>query len=548
MFAIQSAKKLFFAFLILGGGIGLATTLTDEFEIAKNLELYSNVFRELNTYYVDEVPPEDLMKSGLDAMLKSLDPYTTYIPAQEVERFRSSITGSYAGIGTRVRATASGGLITAIYPDGPAHKAGLMAGDTLLFIDEVSLKGKALSEISQELRGKMGQAMQLTVHRPGQSKKLTFSLRRQNILINNLPHYEVLPGKIAYFSLTTFSEKAGQHLGEALEALQEKEKLNGVILDLRGNTGGLLSEAVNVINVFVPRGREVVSIQGREKSQQQIFRTLNMPIDSSIALAVLINERSASASEIVAGAIQDLDRGVIVGQPSFGKGLVQNTVDLPYGAKLKLTTARYYIPSGRCIQSLEYENGTPKVIADSLRQAFSTLAGRKVYDGGGIRPDLVHENQEWLSLKKQLLASPAIFDFGVAYRSQNKLPKDLDNWSLQAKDFDDFMALMDKNAYLKKSKTALALEQFEQKLDQEGTLKIALDKELKALEKGLRSQERNKLLAAKDKILHLLEVEIVEQEKLRAAAIAHSLKADHCLDMALELLGKKKKYQRLLMP
>ena len=548
MFAIKSAKKLLFAFLILGGGIGLATTLTDEFEIAKNLELYANVYRELNTYYVDDIPPEDLMKSGLDAMLKSLDPYTTYIPADEVERFRSSITGSYAGIGTRVRAVSAGGLVTAIYPNGPAHKAGLMAGDTILYVDEVALNGKQLSEISQELRGKMGQAMQLTVHRPGQAKNLTFSLRRQNILINNLPHYEVLPGKIAYFSLTTFSEKAGQHLGEALEALQEKEKLNGVILDLRGNTGGLLSEAVNVINVFVPRGREVVSIQGREKSQQQIFRTLNMPIDSSIALAVLINERSASASEIVAGAIQDLDRGIIIGQRSFGKGLVQNTVDLPHGAKLKLTTARYYIPSGRCIQSLEYENGEPKVIADSLRQAFQTLAGRKVYDGGGVRPDLPYENKEWLSLKKQLLASPAIFDFGVQYRSKNKLPEDLEKWSLKAQDFDDFMALMDKNAYLKKSKTALALEKFEKELAKEGEMEKALSQELASLEKGLSNLERNKILAAKDKILHLLEVEIVEQEKLIAAGIAHSLKADSCLDMALELLGKEKKYQALLTP
>ena len=379
--------------LVLVVVIGTSTSISTEnnkyFEISKNIEIFSNLYRELNTYYVDDLDPGKLMRTGIEAMVTSLDPYTNYISESDIEGYRFMTEGRYNGIGALSRRIGDYVTIVELYEGQPADLAGLRPGDQIMKVDENDAKGKNSEQINEFLRGFPGKEIKLTVNRPGYKNPVEIRLVLGEVSVPNVPYSGIVSDDIGYIALSTFTREAGRNVGKALRALKEENPdLKGLIFDLRGNGGGLLSEAVNVSNIFIPRGELVVTTRGKVKEWDRNYDTQNQPVDMEIPLVVLIDGGSASASEIVCGVIQDYDRGILIGQQSYGKGLVQNTRDVGYNAKVKMTTAKYYIPSGRCIQSVEYDDGEPVNIPDDERQAFQTRNGRKVLDGGGVRPDI----------------------------------------------------------------------------------------------------------------------------------------------------------------
>lgn len=537
-------KKFLVPTIILSGVLGLATTLTDDFEIAKNLEIYSNIYRDLNIYYVDEIDPEILMRTGLESMLHSLDPYTTYIPAEEVEQFRSSITGHYGGMGATIAPQGQFAVISEVYENSPAYKIGLRAGDKLIAASGVSLKGKTVKEISLIMRGQAGTVIKAEIQRPGSEAPLFFDIKREDVNVNNLPFYDVLDGGIGYIALTTFTENAGKNVNSALMELKNKKQLKGLVLDLRGNTGGLLAEAVNVVNVFVNKGEDVVSIKGRDKEKQQIFKTLHAPVDTELPLVVLIDGNSASASEIVAGAIQDLDRGIIIGRKSYGKGLVQNTRDLPFGAKLKITTARYYIPSGRCIQSLQYKDGRPTTIADSLREAFKTKNGRTVYDGGGVTPDVAIQQDDFRKILNSLNRENLIFDYAVEYRIRHESIATAKDFKLGEADFKDFVGFLNRRNYNYITETEASLTALTKNAKLEN-YEVALSPQIEEMKKILEKDKRDMLETFKKELLFELQRRICLSYHLERGALQNATQSDPNILKALELLASEQ-YKAIL--
>lgn len=529
----------------VGAFIGLAASPDNDFEIAKNLDIFSNVFRELNTYYVDEINPEKLMRTGLDAMLKSLDPYTVYIAPSEVEGFQSSITGRYAGIGASVGSRDGNVIISDLYENSPAQKAGIKIGDVLVSADGNSLQGKTTREVSDILRGLAGTDVKVEVQRNGETKNIPLTIRREEIRIPNVPYYGIIDKNTAYIALSGFSENAGKNVTSALMELKSQTEIKSVVLDLRGNSGGLLSEAVNVCNVFVRKGETVVQIKGKDKDQHQSFRTLNHAIDLELPLAVLIDHGSASASEIVAGAIQDLDRGVVIGQRSYGKGLVQNTRDVGYKAKVKLTSARYYIPSGRCIQTMQYKDGKPVAIADSARAAFKTRNGRTVYDGGGIQPDIVTEKKEWSKLRSHLEKKFLVFDYATQYTQKHNTITAAANFSLGDADFKNFLDFLQKKNYTYLTETEQRLQDLEKKAKEEQYLSV-IEAELAEIKKTIERDKAQELKDYKDEILHWLQTEIARRYYFERGALENSVQSDKELQRALETLRDQTAYNKAL--
>ena len=538
-------SKLTIACIVVVGLMGISTELND-FEIAKNLEIFSNIYRELNTFYVDEVDPEHLMETGVEAMLSSLDPYTTYIPADEVAQFRSTITGKYGGVGASIVQGKKHVIISLPYEGGPAQKSGLQVGDKMLEIDGESVVGNTIREVSSKMRGIPGSEVKIKVERIGKDAPLAVTLKRAEIKVSNTPYYGVVDGDIGYIVLSTFSENAGRNVANALTELKEKHDLKGVVLDLRGNTGGLLTEAVNVVNVFVKKGSMVVQIKGRDKERNQIFRTLNNPIDSDIPVSVLIDGGSASASEIVAGAIQDLDRGVIIGQRSYGKGLVQNTRDLSFGAKVKLTTARYYIPSGRCIQALKYNNGKPEQISDSLRTPYQTMGGRAVYDGGGIQPDVVLDNKTFLKIMRTLRKDLYLFDYAALYKSKHTSIAKAGDFKLTDKDFEDFLAFLKEKGYTYKTNTERLLDNLEREAKGEA-YEEQVQEELADIKTILEESSQGELKKQKDRLLNILQRYIAMNYYYESGGIEAGANADVEISKATSLLKNKTAYQNILI-
>ncbi len=408
-FSIPRIFILILLFITLG-----AFTLNNDrlYEISKNIEIFVNVYKEINTNYVDDVDPSTLMRTGIDAMLESLDPYTNYISESQVESYRISDQGTYDGLGAKTKTI--NGILTITEPleGGAAFQAGLKAGDQVLEVNGLKTEGKTSEDLDRLVRGVVGTTINLTVKKYGESNQETVVLTRTGIEIPNVPYEGMVKDDIAYISLTTFTMNAGKNVGSALRKLKrENKELKGVILDLRQNGGGLLREAIAVSNIFINQGEEIVSTKGKVRERDQYFKTMGVPIDLEIPLAVLIDKRSASASEIVSGTIQDLDRGVLIGQRSYGKGLVQNTMEVGYQSRVKVTTSKYYIPSGRCIQSVDYENGEPKDIADADRNTFYTRNKRPVLDGGGVTPDIIMEDEDKLALMKVLEEENILFEY-----------------------------------------------------------------------------------------------------------------------------------------
>ncbi len=513
------------------------------FEISKNIEIFSNLYKELNTNYVDDLDPGALMKIGADAMMNSLDPYTNYFSETQIEGFQYLVEGKFDGIGAETKKIGDYVTITDVFKNSPALKAGLKAGDRITSINAADAKGKSKSDVLNILRGAPGTEVELQVSRPGQEELIDVVVQRGGSSVPNVPYSGFVEDHIGYISLTTFTNNAGRNVANALRDLKtEDPDIEGVVLDLRGNGGGLLREAINVSNVFIDKGEEVVSTRGKVKDWDNTYATRNDPVDKDIRVAVLINNKSASASEIVSGVLQDLDRGVLVGQRSYGKGLVQNTRDIGYNAKIKLTTAKYYIPSGRCIQSVEYENGEPKDIPDEQRAKFKTRKGREVLDGGGVKPDVFVEPGKRPTIVKALQDQDIIFDYVTQYVLDHPEIDSADAFTFE--DYDGFIRFVKKSAFEYKTVSETKLAQLRSALEKE-EMDEAIASEMEKSAKLIEKEKEKHLVQYQDEIRHLIEQDIVGRYYYQYGKIRNRLKNDADLTRAIEVL-KSDEYDLIL--
>lgn len=529
-----------------------AATGADLFEVGKNIDIFTSVYKELNTYYVDDVDPNKLMRTGIDAMLESLDPYTNYISEAELEGYKFQITGNYGGIGASIRPIEGKQTVIECFEGFAAEKAGLIPGDIILEIDGKKLSDVNDDEITDLLRGSPGTTLTLKVNRPFVEKTFDVVVTREDIDVHNVPYYGFVEEGIGYIILSQFTEDAGLNVGNAVKELKKiNPNMNGLILDLRGNPGGLLREAVNVSNVFINKGEAVCSTLGKVKEWDKTFNTLNSAIDSKISLVVLTNSSSASASEIVAGTIQDYDRGVILGEKSFGKGLVQTTRDISYNTKLKLTTAKYYIPSGRCIQALDYAHRNPDgsvgKLPDSLKTAFKTKSGRTVYDGGGIDPDVKVERESYRDITISLIRKNLIFNYATLYHFEHSTIGDAKTFSMSDKEYDAFVTWLRDKEYDYTTATEKDLEYLEESAKEDAYYDAVKD-DIASLKTKINHDKEKDLYKFKDEILAELNAEIVARYYNEDGRIEANFDQDKEIQKAVAVLKDAKTYQELLIP
>lgn len=542
--------RIFLMGSITGVAIMALVSFDNYFEISKNLEIYSAIMKELNIYYVDEIKPGDLTKTGVDAMLESLDPYTVYIPESMVEDHRMSTTGQYGGIGAVVRKKGDYVVITEPYENSPAQKAGLQAGDLIVEVAGQSTKGKSTDDVVKFLRGAPNTSVQMKVKREGVANEVVIDLTREEIKIPNVPYYGMVDNEIGYIKLKGFTNNAGGDVNAALTDLKQKNAgMKGVILDLRGNPGGLLREAINVVNVFVDKNQTVVSTKGKVSEWNKTYKTINAATDQNVPLAVLVDRGSASASEIVSGTIQDLDRGVIIGQRSFGKGLVQTTRPLIYNAQLKLTTSKYYIPSGRCIQALDYSHrnadGSVGSIPDSLRSKFKTKSGRFVYDGGGIYPDVSIKPRKYSHILQSLVINNLIFDYATIYKSKHPEIASARDFVLTEADYTDFIIFLQDKSYEYKTESEKLLDEFKKIAEKEHYYND-LQLEFDALVTKKKATKSNDLQKFKPEILEFITEEIVSRYYYQKGRIESSFANDAELKEAVAILKDNNRYKTIL--
>lgn len=543
-------KRILYPIALVVVLVGLAFTGPAEryFEIAKNLDIFATLFKEVNALYVDEVNPNTLVRTGIDAMLASLDPYTNYIPEDEVEDFRTINTGQYGGIGAVTREIGNRTVVTMIMEGYGAQKGGLKIGDEVLKIDDLELSKLSREQSSQLMKGQVGTPVSLTVRRIGVEQPIKLDFKREKIKVNNVPYFGMVGKDIAYIHLSDFTPDAGKEVRNALVALKE-QGAQGVILDLRGNPGGLLIEAVNITNLFLPKGKMVVSTKGKIPENNLNYETLNNPTDTEIPVAVLINRGSASASEIVAGTLQDYDRGVVLGEKSYGKGLVQVSRPLSYNSQLKVTTAKYYTPTGRCIQVLDYghrrDDGSVGSIPDSLKKAFKTTNGRTVYDGGGIEPDVKIQPIEAHPLTQVLFEKGFIFDFATQYVYKHQQPADARNFNLSDEDYQQFITWMKDKNYSYKSYLEFGLQQFSEEAKKEKYYSD-LKNQIEQIQNRIAESKRNELVMYKDQIKMLLEEEIVSRYFLEKGGIETGFKHDQEVKKAIDVLHNAPQYKKIL--
>jgi carboxyl-terminal processing protease len=533
-------------------GLTAFTNTASFFEVSKNLDIFTTLYKELNTYYVDELNPDHLIQSGVDEMCNSLDPYTDYITAENMADYRTQTTGRYGGIGAIIGTRGDWVTITDPYDGFPAAKAGLRAGDKVISIDNKLARKLASDDVSRMLKGKAGTNVVVKISRleaDGKEKEMSFTLTREEIKIKNVPYYGTIGKDIGYIRLTGFTEKASSEVRTALNMLIAKNKIKGLIVDLRGNPGGLLNEAINIANVFVDKNIEIVSTKGKTEDQNKQYPTLNDPVDTKIPMTVLVDGGSASAAEIVTGSMQDLDRAVIIGQRTYGKGLVQSTHSLPYNAKLKITTAKYYIPSGRCIQAINYadraKDGSVKRKADSLKVAFKTLGGRTVYDGVGIDPDIKIEPEKLSQIGIALITKNLMFDYATEYRSKNESIGSAKNFRLSDKEYDEFVAYVSKQGFSYETRSEKMIDALKETAEKEKTYDaIASDYDM--MKKAMMHDKTKDLYKEKKQIKGILEEEIASRYTLNAGRIEASFKNDEEINKALEVLNDEAKIKSIL--
>jgi carboxyl-terminal processing protease len=548
----KEIMKKKFKIIILGIVLAITSVIsvgfTDNyFEISKNLDIFTTLYKELNTFYVDETDPGELMKEGIDKMLKSLDPYTTYIPESEIEDFRFMTTGQYGGIGAMITKRKEFVFISEPYEGFPAQKAGLMAGDKILEINGKSAKSKTTEEVSKVLKGQPNTSVTLLIERPHLDKPFEVTFEREKVSVKSVPYSAYIEDGIGYVKLRSFTRNCSKDIKSAIEDLKKETELKGLILDLRSNPGGLLNESVDIVNLFVEKGEEVVSTRGKIKSWEKSYIANNKPLDTAVPLVILINSSSASASEIVSGAIQDLDRGVVIGQRSYGKGLVQQTRKLSYNSQLKLTVAKYYIPSGRCIQALDYSNrnedGSVGKIADSLMTSFQTKNGREVFDGGGINPDIITETGIFSNIIVSLFRERLFFDYATDFRFEND--SIATDFIFSDSNYEHFVDYLSGKEYTYKTKTEEALEKLKEKATDEKYFE-SLSDEYEALLTQLVANKGDDLFTNKEEIKEILTGEIRSRYFYQIGRIEAALNFDPELEKALEILQNKEEYDQIL--
>ncbi len=540
-------KKFIFVLVFLFVCLGF---VNNYFETSKHLEIFTSLFKELNIYYVDDTNPGQLIEAAVDEMLETLDPYTSYMPESEIEDFKIQTTGQYGGIGSLIRKRDDYVIIAEPYRDFPAQKAGLKAGDVLLEIGGKSMKNKTTSDVSGILKGQPNTSVNVLIKRYGVNEPMLISLTREKIQLKCVPYFGFIEKNIAYVRLTSFTDKATKSIRFALEELQKDKKIGGLVLDLRGNPGGLLREAVNVCNLFVEKGQEIVSTKGKVKEWDKSYKTLNTAFDTNIPVVVLISRGSASASEIVAGTMQDLDRGVVVGQKSFGKGLVQQTRKLPYNSQIKLTIAKYHTPSGRCIQALDYQNrnedGSVGSVPDSLKTPFLTKNGRTVFDGGGIDPDISLPVKKYSSITRELIADNLIFDFATRFSSNNKdLEFFPESFTISSVLYDDFVSFLNEQGFNYESLTDVALEELIKQAQNENYLSV-LENDFAVLKQRLDSCKGNSIFLFDQEIKSFLAQEIASRYDYQKGRIVSSLINDEEVKKAVLILSDLNEYYSIL--
>ncbi|WP_346856209.1 S41 family peptidase [uncultured Draconibacterium sp.] len=520
------------------------------FEVAKNLDIYHTLFRELNMFYVDEVSPNKLVKTSIDQMLESLDPYTNYISEDQMEDFRFMTTGEYAGIGALISKQNDKILIAEPYEGFPAQKFGLKAGDEILEVSGKDTKEMSTEDVSNLLKGPANKPVEIKVQRMGSKKPITFNVVREKISINAVPYYGMLDNKTAYIRLSQFTANCSQEVQKAYLEMKDKNP-ESLVLDLRGNPGGLLMEAVKIVNFFVPQGEEIVSTRGKVKQWDKVYKATAAPMDTTIKIAVLVNRGSASASEIVAGAIQDLDRGIVVGARTFGKGLVQTTRDLSYNTKLKVTTAKYYIPSGRCIQALDYshrnEDGSVGHVPDSLISEFTTKKGRKVYDGGGVVPDVKIDADKLSTLSIELVTRFMVFDFATLYSNQNESIPQPEEFEITDDIYAQFKEFVKNSDFKYKSQSQDDFDKLMNTAKQEKYFGLA-EAEFEALKSKLEPNLDKDLGEFRSEVSEMLEDEIVSRYYYQKGAIRSSLNDDKGIKKAIEELDSEMAYAGYFTP
>ena len=546
-------KKIWIATIIVTiVGVGFYSFTQDEknFEVAKNLDIYHTLFRELNMFYVDEVNPNKLVKTSIDEMLQSLDPYTNFISEDQMEDFRFMTTGEYAGIGALISKQNDKIIIAEPYEGFPAHKFGLKAGDILLEVEGKQTSNMDTEDVSNLLKGPAKKPVKIKAQRPGDKKPFEVEVIREKISIAAVPYYGMIDNKTAYIRLSNFTAECSKEVKDAFLELK-KNKPESLILDLRSNPGGLLLEAVKIVNMFVPKGEEIVSTRGKVKQWDKTYTATESPLDTVINIAVLTNSNSASASEIVAGAIQDLDRGVVVGTRTFGKGLVQTTRDLSYNTKLKVTTAKYYIPSGRCIQALDYthrnEDGSVGNVPDSLISEFTTKKGRKVYDGGGVVPDVKIEPDQLSNLSIALITRYLIFDFATQFSNKNESIASPEEFKITDDIYSQFTAFVKENKFEYESESKEILEELVKSAKEEKYFGLA-ETEFEALKTKLEPNLDKDINQFSEEIKELLEDEIVSRYYYQKGAIRAAINDDKGILKAIETINSSTAYAAYFTP
>ncbi|MDC0584609.1 S41 family peptidase [Bacteroidales bacterium] len=512
------------------------------------MDIFFTLFRELNFYYVDETDPDELIEKGIHGMLKSLDPYTTYIPESDMADFKFMTTGQYGGIGALIRKSGDYIIISDPYKNFPAQKAGLRAGDKIVKINGKNAKKKDVGDISDLLKGKPGTELEVEIDRPGVDKNFAVQIIREKITISGVPFSGLVDESVGYIRITSFTSNVYNDVKEALVTLKENGATS-LVVDLRSNPGGLLNEAVKIMSLFVAKSEEIVSTRGKIKQYDSQYKTTNNPVDTEIPVAILVNRGSASASEIVAGAFQDLDRGVIVGQRTFGKGLVQQTRPLSYNTQLKVTTAKYYIPSGRCIQALDYSNrnddGSVGHVPDSLITEYKTKNGRSVYDGGGIKPDFKIEIEPYGKISISLYAKNIIFDYATHFVINNSSISAVENFVISDSIYDDFKLFIKDKDYDYKTQSSEKFEELIRIAKREKYYSLAKE-EFEILEGKLAHDKNKDLETFKDEIKTMLYEEICGRYYFQAGSIEATLKNDPQLDKAIEILMDKQMQAKIL--
>ena len=548
-------KRKVFTLLLILATLPTIVIKADEkhkFVLSRQMSIMNSIIKDLNLFYVDSIMPEILINKSIDAMLNNLDPYTEYYPASKADELKMMTTGKYAGIGSVIRfhTDKKTTVLSEPYEGMPAQKAGLKAGDVLVAIDGISVKGMSTDSVSDRLRGEPGTTLTIEYERPGKKGIHKVKLQRESIALPAIPYYGLVKENIGFVQLNSFTDGCAKEMRRAIVELK-KQGATSFIIDLRSNGGGLLNEAVEIVNLFVPKDKIIVTTKGKIKQSNEVYKTQKAPIDTTSPIAILVDGQTASASEIVAGALQDLDRAVIIGSRTFGKGLVQSTREVTGGGYLKLTTAKYYIPSGRCVQALDYshviDQGKTSRVPDSLTTVFHTAAGREVRDGGGIRPDIEPKSEELSTLLFYLMRDMAIFDFATEYTLKHGSIAPAETYDITDEDYEEFKKLLKSRNFSYDLISVKVLKDLKEAAEFEGFSEIVKD-EIASLEKKLQANLDHSLTHFETDIRKIIADEIIHRYHGQRGRIIYSLREDIDLNEAYRILENEKEYKEILTP